>query len=85
LKEAINKPLIYFITGFFKKIEMKFGYRRPSLKKRIAARTSVKRYIRHSLGMKAPRGWGWLTNPKRAAYNRVYNKTSKGCLVLFVC
>lgn len=63
---------------------MKFGYRKPSLKKRIAARTSVERYIRHSLGMKAPRGWGWLTNPKRAAYNRMYNKTSKGCLVLFV-
>ncbi|SDC58866.1 hypothetical protein [Niabella drilacis] len=61
---------------------MKFGYRKPSLTKRIAARTSVKRYIRHSLGFKAPRGWGWITNPKRAAYNRVYNQTSKGCLLV---
>src|SRR5689334_16516751 len=55
---------------------MKFGIRTPSLKKRIAARTSWKRYVRHNLGFKAPRGWGWLTNPKRAAYNRVYNRTT---------
>jgi hypothetical protein len=27
---------------------------------------------------------GWLTNPKKAAYNRVYNKTSKGCAVVLV-
>lgn len=60
---------------------MKFGYRKPSLKKSIAARTSLKRVVRHSLGFKAPRGLGWLTNPKRAAYNRVYNRTSKGCMV----
>jgi hypothetical protein len=60
---------------------MKFGFRKPSLKKRIAARTSWRRVLRHSLGLKAPRGWGWLTNPKRAIYNRVYNRTTKGCLV----
>ncbi len=59
---------------------MKFGFRTPSLNKRIAARTSVKRIIRHSLGFKAPRGYGWLTNPKKAAYNRVYNRTTKGCV-----
>lgn len=63
---------------------MKLGFRRPSLKKRIAAKTSVKRYIRHSLGFKAPKGWGWLTNPKKAAYNKVYNKTTRGCLVVLV-
>lgn len=62
---------------------MKFGYRKPSLKKRIAARTSVKRYIRHSLGFKAPKGWGWITNPKKAAYNKIYNRTSKGCAISF--
>jgi hypothetical protein len=33
---------------------MKFGFRIPSLTKRIAARTSVKRVIRHNLGFKAP-------------------------------
>jgi hypothetical protein len=67
---------------------MRFGLRKPSIRKRIAARTSWKRYVRHSLGLKAPRGWGWLTNPRRAAYNRVYNRTTiglgKGCLVAIV-
>jgi hypothetical protein len=61
---------------------MKFGFRIPSLKKRIAARTSWKRAVRHRLGLKTPRGWGWLANPKRAAYNRVYNKTTTGCLAM---
>lgn len=55
---------------------MKFGLRTPSFKKRIAVRTSWKRFARNSLGFKAPRGWGWLTNPKKAAYNRIYNRTS---------
>jgi hypothetical protein len=55
---------------------MKFGMRKPSIKKVIAARASPKRFIAHSLGFKAPRGWGWLTNPKRAAYNRVYSRTT---------
>ena len=60
---------------------MKFGFRVPNINKRIAARTSVKRMIRHNLGFKAPRGMGWITDPKKAMYNKVYNKTSKGCLV----
>ncbi|HHV79904.1 MAG TPA: hypothetical protein GXX40_09915 [Firmicutes bacterium] len=54
---------------------MKIGYRTPSIKKRIAARTSVKRAIRSKI--RAPRGMGWLTNPKKAAYNRIYNRTTK--------
>ena len=60
-------------------MKVKVGFRVPSLTKRIAARTSVKRYVRQNLGFKAPRGYGWLTNPKKAAYNRVYNRTTKGC------
>jgi hypothetical protein len=63
---------------------MKFGFRTPSITKRIAARTSVKRIIRHNLGFKAPRGMGWITDPKKALYNKVYNKTSRGCLVSVV-
>jgi hypothetical protein len=58
--------------------------RKPSLKKRVAARTSWKRAVRHSMGLKAPRGYGWLTNPKKAAYNRVYNRTSVGCATIFI-
>ena len=60
---------------------MKFGFRVPSITKRIAARTSPARFVRHNLGIKAPRGMGWVTNPKKFAYNKVYNKTSSGCLV----
>lgn len=62
-------------------MKVRIGFRRPSLKKRIAARTSWKRYARHSLGLKAPRGWGWVTNPRRAAYNRIYRRTTWGCLL----
>ncbi|HEX9983959.1 MAG TPA: hypothetical protein VGF69_11895 [Thermoanaerobaculia bacterium] len=61
---------------------MKFGIRMPSLTKRIAARLSLARFVRHSLGLKAPRGWGWLTNPRRALYNRIYNRTTIGCIVV---
>ena len=39
---------------------MKFGFRIPSLTKRIAARASIKRLIRHNLGFKAPKGLGIL-------------------------
>jgi hypothetical protein len=63
---------------------VRFGIRVPSLRKRIAARTSLKRYVRNNLGLKAPRGWGWLTNPRKAAYNRVYNRTTRGCLVVLL-
>lgn len=56
---------------------MYLGPRRPSLTKMLAARTSVNRALRHNLGLKAPRGYGWLTNPKRAAYNRAYYRKNK--------
>lgn len=55
---------------------MKFGMRKPSIKRSIAARTSTKRAVKNALGLKAPRGYGWITNPKKAAYNRVYNRTT---------
>jgi hypothetical protein len=48
---------------------MKFGFRKPSLKKRISARTSIKREITHRAGLKMPKGYGWLRSPKKFAYN----------------
>ena len=60
---------------------MKFGFRIPSISKRIAARTSPARFVRHSLGFKAPRGMGWVSNPKKFMYNKVYQKTSRGCML----
>lgn len=62
--------------NFFTVTKMKFGLRIPSLKKRLSARLSLKRYVRHSLGFKVPRGFGVVTNPKKAMYNKIYNKTS---------
>jgi hypothetical protein len=41
----------------------------------------LKRVIRNNLGFKAPNGIGWFTNTKKVAFNKVYNKTSRGCLV----
>jgi hypothetical protein len=55
---------------------MKIGLRKPSIKKMFVARTSPARFVRHSLGLKMPRGWGWLSDPWRAAYNRIYARTT---------
>jgi len=62
---------------------MKIGLRKPSIKKMISARLSVARYVRHSMGLKAPRGWGWLTNPKKALYNRIYRRVTFSIFNLF--
>ncbi|ONK21249.1 hypothetical protein BLX87_23250 [Bacillus sp. VT-16-64] len=55
---------------------MKIGPRKPSLKKRISARTSIKRQVVHRAGLKMPRGYGWVRDPKKYAYNKVYNRTT---------
>lgn len=65
---------------------MKFGMRTPSLKKSLKARTTgkIKRQIKKALipgyGKK---GMGWIKNPKKAAYNMVYKKTSFSLFDLF--
>lgn len=64
--------------------DLRIGFRIPSLAKRIAARTSVKRFVRHSLGVKTPRGLGWVTNPKSALYNRIYSRTTRGCMIYLI-
>lgn len=55
---------------------MKIGFRTPSLKKRISARTSIQRQFVHRTGLKMPRGYGWVRNPKKYAYNKVYQRTA---------
>jgi hypothetical protein len=58
---------------------MKFGMRTPSFKKSFRARTTgrAKRSIKKALipgyGKK---GMGWIKNPRKAAYNKIYHKTS---------
>lgn len=58
---------------------MKFGPRRPSLKKSLRGRTTsrAKRKIKKSINpLYGKKGTGWVRNPKRAAYNKIYRKTS---------
>ncbi len=65
---------------------MKFGLRTPSFKKSFKARTAgrAKRAIKKALipgyGKK---GMGWIKNPKKAAYNKIYRKTSFSLWDLF--
>jgi len=65
---------------------MKPGMRRPSLKKSLKARTTgkVKRAVKKAVvpgyGKK---GMGWLKNPEKALYNKIYKKTSFSLFDLF--
>ena len=65
---------------------MKFGMRKPSITKSLKARTNTKykRKVKKALipgyGKK---GMGWVKNPKKAAYNKVYKKTTFSLWDLF--
>lgn len=65
---------------------MKFVLRTPNLKKSFKARTTgrAKRTIKKALipgyGKK---GMGWIKNPKKAAYNKIYRKTTFSLWDLF--
>lgn len=60
---------------------MKFGIRKPSIKKSIKARTTgrlkreIKKQIIPGYGKK---GMGWIKNPRRALKNKIYKKTTIG-------
>lgn len=65
---------------------MKIGLRKPSIKKSIKARTTgkVKRKIKGSINpYYGKKGTGWVRNPKKALYNKVYKKTTFGWRDLF--
>ncbi|KFF31627.1 hypothetical protein [Bifidobacterium bombi] len=65
---------------------MKFGMRKPSIKRSISARTTgrMKREVKKTLipgyGKK---GIGWVKNPRKAAYNKIYHKTTFSLWDLF--
>lgn len=65
---------------------MKYGMRKPSLKKSLKARTTgkakraVKKAVIPGYGKK---GIGWIKDPEKAAYNKIYNKTSFSIFDLF--
>lgn len=53
---------------------MKFGFRTPSLKNRIAARTSVKRVVRQNLGLNHNTGGFLRDNRLLSLINQLYFK-----------
>ncbi|WEM65082.1 hypothetical protein P1T45_11015 [Streptococcus parauberis] len=58
---------------------MKVGMRTPSLKKSFKARTTgkVKKQMKKSVNpLYGKKGMGLVDNPKKAVYNKVYNKTT---------
>ncbi|MCO4596040.1 putative membrane protein [Streptococcus infantarius subsp. infantarius] len=58
---------------------MKIGIRTPNLKKSIKARTTgkIKRKMKSAVNpLYGKKGMGMITNPKKAVYNKVYNKTT---------
>ena len=60
---------------------MKVRFRKPSFKKSLKARTTAK-WKRQAKKAVIPgygkKGMGWLKNPNKAAYNKVYHKTTFG-------
>lgn len=60
---------------------MKFGIRTPNYKSRLKARTTgkIKRKLKKSVNpLYGKKGMGWVNDPKKALYNKVYNKTTVG-------
>ena len=60
---------------------MKVGVRKPNIKKRVAARTTgrVKRAAKGAVNpLYGKKGMGVVNDPKKAAYNAVYNRTTTG-------
>lgn len=53
--------------------------RKPSIKKSIKARTTAKakRAVKRAVNpLYGKKGMGWVNDPKKAAYNKVYEKTT---------
>lgn len=65
---------------------MKIGFRTPSLKKSLKARTTgkLKRSLKKSVNpLYGKKGIGLVRNPKKSLYNKVYKKTSFSIFDLF--
>lgn len=60
---------------------MKYGVRKPNISKSVKARTTgkVKRQVKKSVNpLYGKNGKGVISDPKKAAYNAVYNRTTVG-------
>jgi hypothetical protein len=70
---------LHILYSFIWREFMKFGVRKPSLKKSVKARTTgkLKRKAKKAVvPLYGKKGTGLIKNPKKAVYNKVYNKTS---------
>ena len=66
---------------------MKIGFRKPSIKKRASARTTgaLKRKVKRAFNpLYGKKGMGWIKSPRRAAYNKIYRKSTFGCMLFIL-
>ena len=62
---------------------MKYGYRTPNVKKSVSARTTgkIKRGVKKATNpLYGKEGMGYVNDPQRAIYNKVYNQTTKSTM-----
>lgn len=60
---------------------MKYGMRKPNIKKSVKARTTgkMKRQVKKAINpLYGKKGMGIINNPKKSAYNALYNRTTIG-------
>lgn len=65
---------------------MKVGFRKPSIKRSVKARTTgrAKRAVKSSvIPGYGKKGTGWVKSPKKAAYNKAYKKSTFSLRNLF--
>lgn len=65
---------------------MKIGTRKPSIKKSLKARTTgkLKRKVKSEVvPLYGKKGTGIIKDPKKAVYNKIYNKTSFSIFDIF--
>lgn len=65
---------------------MKFGMRKPNIKKSIKARTTgkIKRKMKSTINpLYGKKGMGFIKNPKKAVTDKIYHKTSFGIMDIF--
>ena len=82
LKMYILYVIISCIVVFCGEVcHMKFGVRKPSVKRSISARTTgrIKRTVNKTVNpLYGKSGMGYINNPQKAVYNKIYNKTTIG-------
>ena len=69
----------YIENEYTSEFAMKHGYRKPSIKKSVSARTTgnVKRIAKKATNpLYDKKGMGYINDSQKAVYNKIYNKTT---------